>query len=75
MARRYKKTQRNSVKMRVRTPVEIPWNSKQGTQFVFRRDGEIVGEMLITGAHVSVRSKHKQIWREYEFQAFIDRLT
>jgi hypothetical protein len=75
MAKPPKKKQRNSVKMRVRTPVEIPWNSKKGTQFVFRRDGQIVGEMLITGSHVFVRSKNKQTWREYEFDKFIDRLT
>jgi hypothetical protein len=75
MAKPSKKLQRNSVKMRVRTPVEIPWNSKKGTQFVFRHDGQIVGEMLITGSHVSVRSRSKQTWREFGFREFIDRLT
>jgi hypothetical protein len=75
MVKRTKRTQRNNVKMRIRTPVEIPWNSKKGTQFIFRRDDQIVGEMLITGSHVYVRSKNKQTWRENGFHNFIDRLT
>ena len=75
MARRPKHPQRNSVTMRVRTPVEIPWNAKKGTQFVFLHDGERVGEMLITGAHVYVRNRNKQTWIPYSFQKFIETLT
>jgi hypothetical protein len=70
-----KMVHRSSVKMRVRTPVEIPWNSKKGTQFILRWDGEIIGEVLITGAHISVRGKNKHLWREYDFQTFIKKLS
>jgi hypothetical protein len=61
--------------MRVRTPVEIPWNAKKGTQFVFYHDNERVGEMHVTGAHIYVRERNKQKWRRYSFRRFIERLT
>lgn len=75
MLKKPKHPKRNSVKMRVRTPVEIPWNAKRGTQFAFFHDDERIGEMHITGAHVYVRRKNKQNWTRYTFRDFVNALT
>jgi hypothetical protein len=68
-------TERHSVKVKVLTPVQIPWNSKKGVTLELRKANQLIGWVQITGAAISVRRESKQTWRVYSFEQFMNRLA
>jgi hypothetical protein len=67
--------QRHSVRLRIGTPVTIPWVSKKGVTFELSDGGEKIGEIRVTGAHVHVRRSQKQKWKQFTFSEVLRRLA
>jgi hypothetical protein len=67
--------QRHSVRLRIGTPVTIPWMSKKGVTLELADEGEKIAEINVTGAHIYVRRASKKTWASFTFREFLDRLV
>jgi hypothetical protein len=67
--------QRHSVRLKIGTPVTIPWMSKRGVTFELADEGDKVAEIKVTGAHIFVRRATKKQWTSFTFNEFLDRLV
>jgi hypothetical protein len=71
--KRAAKQVRARVRMTVGTPMQIPSGAKEGVQFTLGVDGEKLGDLKVTGAHVQCRRKNGR-WQTYNFGEIVDLL-